>query len=68
MKSKFSYLNLHNYIDDLVYTGLPVDIYQSYHTLMALLRELGLKISTSKLIEPTNTAICLDIEEYQMTN
>ena len=46
----------------MVYTGLPGDIHQSYQTLMALLQELGLEISTSKLIEPTNIAICLGIE------
>ena len=45
-----------------MYTGLPGDIYQSYHTLMALLQELGLEISSSKLIEPSDTAICLVIK------
>ena len=62
MQNKFNYLNLYNYIDDLVYTGLPGDIHQSYQTLMALLQELGLEISTSKLIEPNNIAVCLGIE------
>ena len=62
MKDKFNYLNLYNYTDDLVYTGLPSVICQSYHILMALLKELGLEISDSKLIEPTNIAIYLGIE------
>ena len=62
MKEKFHYPNLYNYIDDLIYTGLPGDIYQSYHTLIQLLHELGLDISISKLIEPTTVAICLGIE------
>ena len=62
MKEKFDYPNLYNYIDDLIYTGLPWDIYQSYNTLIQLLHELGLDISISKLIEPTTVAICLGIE------
>ena len=62
MKEKFAYPNLHNHIDDLIYTGLPDQIYDSYHTLLCLLRELGLEISVSKLIEPTTVAVCLGIE------
>ena len=62
MADTFGYPNLYNYIDDLVYTGLPGVIHQSYNTLLALLQELGLEISTSKLIEPTHIAVCLGIE------
>ena len=62
MKENFGYLNLYNYIDELIYTGLTEDIYDSYRTLKALLQELGLEISISKLIEPTTMAICLGIE------
>ena len=62
MKEKFHFPNLYNYIDDLIYTGLPADIYGSYNTLMALLHELGLEINISKLIEPTTVAVCLGIE------
>ena len=47
-------------IIELVLLYLSGDMYQSYHTLIALLQELGLEISTSKLIEPS--AICLGIE------
>ena len=60
MKEKFHYPNF-NYIDDSIYTGLPADIYASHSTLNALLQELGLEISISKLIEPTTVAICLGI-------
>ena len=60
MKHKFPYL--YNYIDDLVYTGLPHNIHQSYTTLLGLLQELGLEISQSKLIAPTSCAVCLGIE------
>ena len=49
MADTFGYPNLYNYIDDLVYTGLPGEIQQSYQTLLALLKELGLEISHSKL-------------------
>ena len=62
MADTFGYPNLYNYIDDLVYTGLPGVIHQSYHTLLALLQDLGLEISISKLIEPTHIAVCLGIE------
>ena len=52
MKDKFNYPNLCNYIDNLIYTGLPGDIQQSYEILRALVAELGLEISPSKLTEP----------------
>ena len=45
MKEKFHFPNLYNYIDDLIYTGLPVDIYRSFDTLKALLQELGLELA-----------------------
>ena len=61
MKEKFYYPNLYNYIDDLIYTGLPGDIQQSYERLKAILAELGLEISSSKLVSPTTVAICLGI-------
>ena len=62
MKDKFNFPNLYNYIDDLIYTGLPADIYRSFDTLKALLQELGLEISVAKLIWPTTKAVCLGIE------
>ena len=37
--------NLFNYIDDLIYTGLPSDIHSSFKFLKELLVELGLDIS-----------------------
>ena len=62
MKDKFHFPNLYNYIDDLIYTGLPGDINHSFDTLKALLQELGLEISVAKLIQPTTKAVCLGIE------
>ena len=62
MKNCFKFPHLYNYIDDLVYTGLPDHIYDSYNTLTALLQELGLEISQSKLVAPTTCAVCLGIE------
>ena len=67
MKNNIDYPNLYNHIYDLVHTGLLVDIHQLYHTLMALLQKLGLEISTSKLIEPTKVAICLEIISVERT-
>ena len=54
MSTKFKFLYLYNYIDDLIYTGLPHET--------TLLHELGLEISQSKLIAPMTRAICLGIE------
>ena len=62
MKNNFHFPYLYNYIDDLIYIGLPQDIHTSYSTLMALLQELGLEISQSKLVPPTTNAVCLGIE------
>ena len=62
VKNNFNFPYLYNYIDDLIYTGLPQDIHTSYSTLIALLQELGLEISQSKLVSPTTTAVCLGIE------
>ena len=62
MADTFGYSNLYNYTDDLVYTGLPGEIEQSYHTLSSIIAGFSLNISTSKFIEPTNAAVCLAIE------
>ena len=52
---------LWNYIDDLIYIGLPSNIYNSYQFLLNLLQDLGLAISPEKLVAPTTSAICLGI-------
>ena len=38
---KFSYSNLLNYIDDLIYLGLPSNIESSYTFLLQLLQDFG---------------------------
>ena len=43
------------------YIGLPQDICKSYEFLQYLLQDLGLEISKSKLVPPTNAATCLGI-------
>ena len=48
-----------NYIDDLIYCGLPSKIHKPYQFLVGLLQELGLDISQKKL-QPPDT--CLGIE------
>ena len=62
MCEKFNFPHLHNYIDDLIYAGLPHEIHASYNTLITLLHELGLEISQSRLFVPTTCDICLGIE------
>ena len=50
-----------NYIDDLMYTGLPSKIHQSYTFLLQLLQQLGLDISAEKLVPPSTSVIFLGI-------
>ena len=51
-----------NYIDDLIYCGLPAKIHESYQFLVNLLHELGLDISQKKLQSPDTKVTCLGIE------
>ena len=55
------YQGLFNYIDYLIYTGLPSEIHKSFQFLLNLLHELGLDISRKKLIAPDTSVICLGI-------
>ena len=48
---------LMNYIDDLIYCGLPSNIGHSYQFLLNLLQDLGLDISTKKLCPPATNVI-----------
>ena len=50
-----------NYIDGLIYCGLPSTVDQSYHFLLNLLQDLGLNISHKKLCPPDTKVICLGI-------
>ena len=52
---RFGYPNLLNYIDNLVYIGLPSEIEASYQCLLDLLQQLSLEISRKKwlpLVQP----------------
>ena len=57
-----------NYIDDLIYIGLPSKIHQSYQFLLSFLQDLGLQISHSKLIPPDTRVTCLGIEVNTIIN
>ena len=59
--NKNGFPGLHNYIDDLIYCGLPANIYKPYHFLISLLQELGLAISKKNLCPPSTKVICLGI-------
>ena len=50
-----------NYIDDLIYVGLPHEIDQSFKFLQHLLQDLGLEVSSSKLVAPITQITCLGI-------
>ena len=57
----FGFPNMLNYIDDLIYIGLPSNITASYEFLIQLLQELGLEISQNKLVAPSTSVVCLGI-------
>ena len=50
-----------NYIDDLIYCGLPSTINHFYQFLLDLLQELEVDISVKKLCPPSTKVICLGI-------
>ena len=52
---------LHNYVDDLIYCGLPSNIHQSFETLLELLTQLGLTINPKKLVAPSTSLVRLGI-------
>ena len=51
-----------NYIDDLIGFGLPSTAHNSFKYLCELLEQLGLTISTKKLVPPTTTVTCLGVQ------
>ena len=59
--SKNGHNALLNYIDDLIYCGLPSTIDSSYQFLLDLLQDLGLDISIKKLCPPDTKVVCLGI-------
>ena len=56
---KYGHNALLNYIDDLIYCGLPSTFGQAYDCLIHLLNELGLNISWKKLHPPSTQAVSL---------
>ena len=52
---------LFNYIDDLIYTGLPSKMDACFNFLKDLLTDLGLEISPKKLVPPATSITCLGI-------
>ena len=50
-----------NYINYLIYVGLPHEIHQSFTFLQHLLQDLGLEVSPSKLVTPATLVVCLGI-------
>ena len=60
--SQHGFHHLHDYIYDLIYTGLPSEIHASYNFLQHLLSQLGLDISIKKLVPPSTSVTCLGIQ------
>ena len=59
--AEHGYPLLFNYIDDLIYTGLPSQMDASFNFLKNLLVELGLDISPKTLVPPSTLVTCLGI-------
>ena len=59
--AKHGFTGLYNYIDDLIFTGLPSKINLAYEFLQNLLQDLGLDISRKKLVPPSTSVVCLGI-------
>ena len=60
MKKKW--VKIIGYIDDYIRFGLPSDTKASFDCLYGLLQELGLSISSKKLIPPSTVVTCLGIQ------
>ena len=60
--NKNGFTGLQNYIDDLIYIGLPSLIRTPYKFSLSLLQQLGLQVSSENLCPPSTKVICLDIE------
>ena len=52
--NKNGFPGLHNYLDDLIYCGLPSEVQKPYKFLISLLQDLGLAISQKKLCPPAH--------------
>ena len=50
-----------NYIDDFLCVSLPSKINHTYTRLQSLLEELGLTVSSKKLVPPSTRVVCLGI-------
>ena len=59
--AEHGYPLLFNYIDDLIYTGLPSQMDASFNFLKNLLVDLVLDISPKKLVPPSTLVTCLGI-------
>ena len=55
------YKHFYNYIDDLIYIGIPHEIHQSFQFLQDLLKDVGLNVSQDKLVPPSASVVCLGI-------
>ena len=53
--------HLYNYVDDLIYCGVPSNIHQSFEILLKLLTQLSLHINLKKLVAPCTSLVCLGI-------
>ena len=53
--------DLFNYIDNLIYIGFPSKTNAAFAFLTSLLSDLGLEVSTKKLVCPSTSVICLGI-------
>ena len=53
--------DLFNYVDDIIYCGIPSKIEPAFKFLVDLLHHLGLDINPKKLVAPSTAMVCLGI-------
>ena len=51
----------YTYVDDVIGIGLPVQAKEGFNFMQNLLKDLNFPISNSKLVTPTEEAVCLGI-------
>ena len=60
-KKNHGFPDLYNYVDHLIYCGTASTIFAADNTFSSLLLQLGLEISSKKLVLPSTVVTCLGI-------
>ena len=55
------FLDLFNYVVDIIYCVIPSKIHPGFQFLVDLLDQLGVTLNSKKLVSPPTSMVCLDI-------